>query len=139
MPKQPVIVFEVNETLLDLDALHPTLDCVFGDPAALRLWFAHLITYSEALTLAGVYFPFTDIGAAAQRMLENAGVTGEFERRFSAQPRGHLPGWLSCLGHHRNPVGRLAGWPDPAPGQRPLGVGPQPDYLGSPRRDRPTS
>ncbi len=50
MPKQPVIVFDVNETLLDLDALHPTLDRVFGDPAALRLWFAHLITYSEALT-----------------------------------------------------------------------------------------
>ena len=69
MPKQPVIVFDVNETLLDLDALHPTLDRVFGDPAALRLWFAHLITYSEALTLAGVYVPFTDIGAAVLRML----------------------------------------------------------------------
>ncbi len=69
MAKQPIIVFDVNETLLDLDALHPTLDRIFGDPAALRLWFANLITYSEALTLAGVYVPFTDIGASVLRML----------------------------------------------------------------------
>ncbi|MGA8462744.1 MAG: hypothetical protein WB688_01165, partial [Trebonia sp.] len=39
------------------------------DPAAMRLWFADLITYSEALTLAGVYVPFTDIGGAVLRML----------------------------------------------------------------------
>jgi 2-haloacid dehalogenase len=35
----------------------------------MRLWFANLITYSEALTLAGVYVPFTDIGGAVLRML----------------------------------------------------------------------
>jgi 2-haloacid dehalogenase len=69
MWRRPIIVFDVNETLLDLDTLHPTLDRIFGDPAALRLWFANLITYSEALTLAGVYVPFTDIGAAVLRML----------------------------------------------------------------------
>jgi len=69
MRRRPIIVFDVNETLLDLDTLHPTLDRIFGDPAALRLWFANLITYSEALTLAGVFVPFTDIGAAILRML----------------------------------------------------------------------
>jgi 2-haloacid dehalogenase len=69
MTQQPILVFDVNETLLDLDALHPTLDRIFGDRAALRLWFANLVTYSEALTLAGVYVPFTDIGAAVLRML----------------------------------------------------------------------
>jgi 2-haloacid dehalogenase len=35
----------------------------------MRLWFADLILYSEALTLAGVYVPFTDIGGAVLRML----------------------------------------------------------------------
>jgi 2-haloacid dehalogenase len=69
MRRRPIVVFDVNETLLDLDTLHVTLDRIFGDPAALRLWFANLITYSEALTLAGVYVPFTDIGAAVLRML----------------------------------------------------------------------
>src|SRR5262252_1224952 len=68
-PGRPVIVFDVNETLLNLDALRPTFDRIFNDPAAMRLWFAGLITYSEALTLAGVYVPFTEIGGAALRML----------------------------------------------------------------------
>jgi hypothetical protein len=62
-------VLDVNETLLDLEAIRPTFERIFDDPAALRLWFASLITYSEALTLAGVDVPFTDIGAAVLRML----------------------------------------------------------------------
>ena len=66
---RPVIVFDVNETLLDLEAIRPAFDRIFNDPAAMRLWFADLILYSEALTLAGVYVPFTDIGAAVLRML----------------------------------------------------------------------
>ena len=69
MLDRPVIVFDVNETLLDLDTLRPTFDRLFNDPAAMRLWFANLITYSEALTLASVYLPFTDIGSAVLRML----------------------------------------------------------------------
>jgi 2-haloacid dehalogenase len=52
-----------------LDTIRPTFDRIFDDPAAMRLWFAGLITYSEALTLAEVYVPFTDIGGAALRML----------------------------------------------------------------------
>ena len=51
---KPIIVFDVNETLLDLETMRPTFERIFGDPAAMRLWFAGLITYSEALTLAGV-------------------------------------------------------------------------------------
>jgi 2-haloacid dehalogenase len=93
MPRRPIIVFDVNETLLDLDTLHPTLDRIFGDPAALRLWFANLITYSEALTLAGVYVPFTDIGAAVLRMLgATRDITisdsdaAELTDRFAAMP-----------------------------------------------------
>lgn len=69
MTHQPIVVLDVNETLLDLETLEPTFERIFDDPAALRLWFAGLITYSEALTLAGVYVPFTDIGAAVLRML----------------------------------------------------------------------
>jgi 2-haloacid dehalogenase len=68
VPERPIIVFDVNETLLDLDSLNPIFNRIFNDPAAMRLWFGGLITYSEALTLAGVYVPFTDIGAAVLRM-----------------------------------------------------------------------
>src|ERR1700733_15909113 len=67
--KKPLIVFDVNETLLDLETMNPIFDRIFGDKSAMRLWFANLILYSEALTLAKVYVPFTDIGGAVLQML----------------------------------------------------------------------
>ena len=39
MSDRPFIVFDVNETLLDLDSIRPTFDRIFNDPTAMRLWF----------------------------------------------------------------------------------------------------
>jgi len=108
VPKRPVIVFDVNETLLDLDAIQPVFERIFNDPAAMRLWFANLITYSEALTLAGVYVPFTDIGAAVLRMLaDTRGSTvsaadgAELTDRFASMPpHPEVPGALRRLRDH---------------------------------------
>jgi 2-haloacid dehalogenase len=76
MNQRPLIAFDVNETLLDLETLTPVFERVLGDRLAMRLWFANLILYSEALTLAGAYVPFTDIGAAVLQMLAaSRGVT----------------------------------------------------------------
>jgi 2-haloacid dehalogenase len=69
MAARPLIVFDVNETLLDLETMDPTFQRIFGDKSAMRLWFANLIMYSAALTVAGCYVPFTDIGAAVMKML----------------------------------------------------------------------
>jgi 2-haloacid dehalogenase len=65
----PLIVFDVNETLLDLETMEPTFERIFGEKSAMRLWFANLIMYSAALTVAGCYVPFTDIGSAVMKML----------------------------------------------------------------------
>jgi 2-haloacid dehalogenase len=108
MPERPIIVFDVNETLLNLDAIRPTFDRIFNDPAAMRLWFAGLITYSEALTLAGVYVPFTDIGGAVLRMLAaTRGITtsdadgAELSDRFAAMPpHPEVPAALRRLRDH---------------------------------------
>jgi 2-haloacid dehalogenase len=104
--QRPVIVFDVNETLLDLGTLQPTLERIFEDPAALRLWFAGLITYSEALMLAGVYVPFTDIGAAVLRLLAaTRGIAiadadaDELTERFASMPPH--PDVASALGRLR--------------------------------------
>jgi 2-haloacid dehalogenase len=73
---KPCIVFDVNETLLDLETMTPIFERIFGDKQAMRLWFADLILYSEALTLANVYAPFTEIGAAVMQMLASTrGIT----------------------------------------------------------------
>jgi 2-haloacid dehalogenase len=69
MSALPLIVFDVNETLLDLETMSPVFARIFGDAGAMRLWFANLILYSAALTVAGVYVPFTDIGAAVMTMM----------------------------------------------------------------------
>ena len=59
---KPIIVFDVNETLLDIDVLEPLFRRVFNAEHAMREWFAQLILYSEALTLAGAYIPFGELG-----------------------------------------------------------------------------
>lgn len=69
MTARPLIVFDVNETLLDLGTMEPIFARIFGDRSAMRLWFADLILYSAALTVAGCYVPFTDIGSAVMKML----------------------------------------------------------------------
>ena len=69
MAKLPLIVFDVNETLLDLETMEPTFARIFNDKSAMRLWFANLILYSAALTVAGSYVPFTDIGGAVMKMM----------------------------------------------------------------------
>src|ERR1700689_1713243 len=108
MSERPIIVFDVNETLLDLETIRPTFDRVFDDPAAMRLWFANLITYSEALTLAGVYVAFTDIGSAVLRMLaDTRGIAideadaAELTNRFASMPpHPEVPAALRRLREH---------------------------------------
>jgi hypothetical protein len=42
MAALPLIVFDVNETLLDLETMQPTFERIFGDKSAMRRWFADL-------------------------------------------------------------------------------------------------
>jgi 2-haloacid dehalogenase len=89
----PAIVFDVNETLLDLETMSPIFERIFSDKSALRLWFANLVLYSEALTLVDSYVPFTEIGGAVLRMLAqtrsitiSAADQAELKDRFSSMP-----------------------------------------------------
>ena len=93
MAALPLIVFDVNETLLDLETMEPTFERIFGDKSAMRLWFADLILYSAALTVTGYYVPFTDIGSAVMKMLaDTRGIKiddkdkKELTEKFSTMP-----------------------------------------------------
>ena len=93
MAALPLIVFDVNETLLDLQTMEPTFQRIFGDKRAMRLWFANFIMYSAALTVAGCYVPFTDIGSAVMKMLaDTQGIKigdadkEELKEKFSTMP-----------------------------------------------------
>jgi 2-haloacid dehalogenase len=69
MPDVPMLIFDVNETLLDIEVLKPQFQKIFGDGEVLREWFAQLILYSEAITLARTYVPFGELGGAVLRMI----------------------------------------------------------------------
>jgi len=105
MATHPLIVFDVNETLLDLRVMEPTFEHIFGDRGAMRLWFANLIMYSAVLTLAECYVPFTDIGSAVMKMLaDTRGIRiseadkKELLERFSTMPPyPEVPGALRKL------------------------------------------
>jgi len=63
-----IIVFDVNETLLDVRAIEPHFRRVFGDSNALREWFSLVLLHSEVATLAGPYFDFATLAGAALEM-----------------------------------------------------------------------
>lgn len=88
-----IIVFDVNETLLDIDTLTPLFTRVFGKQRVLREWFAQLVLYSQTMTLSGLYTPFGELGVGALQMVANIRqVTltdddiNEFKERMSALP-----------------------------------------------------
>jgi 2-haloacid dehalogenase len=105
MAALPLIVFDVNETLLDLTTMEPIFERIFGEKSAMRLWFANFIMYSAALTVAGRYVPFTDIGAAVMKMLaDTQGIRisdadkRELTEKFSTMPPyPEVPGALRRL------------------------------------------
>jgi 2-haloacid dehalogenase len=105
MAALPLIVFDVNETLLDLQTMEPIFERIFGEKQAMRLWFANFIMYSAALTVAGCYVPFTDIGAAVMKMLaDTRGIKiGDVDKKeltdkFSTMPPyPEVPGALRKL------------------------------------------
>lgn len=63
MPK--VIVFDVNETLLDLTALDPHFERAFGASSVRQHWFAQVLQSALVTTVVGDYVDFGAIGAAA--------------------------------------------------------------------------
>ena len=64
-----ICVFDVNETLLDIEFITPLFQRLFGDGKFLREWFGQLILYSNVITLSGHYAPFFTLGQGVLRML----------------------------------------------------------------------
>ena len=73
MPR--VCVFDVNETLLDLAALDPHFERVFGDASVRRLWFNQMLQSALVATVTDAYTTFGEAASAALQMTaERQGV-----------------------------------------------------------------
>ncbi len=63
-----VLVFDVNETLLDLAALKLRFEKLFGDSSLLPQWFGQMLRNSLVATITRTYAPFDAQGVAALRV-----------------------------------------------------------------------
>ncbi len=63
-----VCVFDVNETLLDLAALDPHFERIFGDASVRRLWFNQMLQSALVATVTDAYTTFGEAAAAALQM-----------------------------------------------------------------------
>lgn len=88
-----VILFDVNETLLDLAALDPYFVRVFGDAVARREWFDQLLQSALVATVTAAYRDFGALGLGALAMIAaRRGVAvGDAERHALAEGLRHLP------------------------------------------------
>ena len=93
--RRRILVFDVNETMLDITALEPHFARSFGDGQILREWFSTLLLYSNVVTLAGPYADFSAVGGAALDMVAEArGV------RLAAEDRNRILAGTRSLPAH---------------------------------------
>jgi 2-haloacid dehalogenase len=90
-----VCVFDVNETLLDLKALDPHFERVFGDAGVRQSWFLQVLQSAFLATITDTYSDFGAIGAAALDM--TAGRQGV---RISDEDRQAILGGMRELPPH---------------------------------------
>lgn len=64
-----VCVFDVNETLLDLGALDPQFERVFGDASSRQAWFGQFLTSWLTAMVTDIYQDFGTIGGTALEMI----------------------------------------------------------------------
>ena len=64
-PDAGVLVFDVNETLLDVSALVPAFRDVVGSDALLPIWFGRMLRDSLLATITARYRRFDELGTAA--------------------------------------------------------------------------
>lgn len=64
-----VLLFDVNETLLDLAPLEESITNVLLDEGGAKLWFTTMLQYSLVMTVSGEYRPLSEVGVATLQML----------------------------------------------------------------------
>ena len=89
------VVFDVNETLLDLSALDSAFAAHFGDASVRRLWFAQTL---QSALLSNVLKEYRDFGVMAAAALEIAAARSAVT--LSGEARREILGGLRALPAH---------------------------------------
>lgn len=100
MPR--VLVFDVNETLLDLRAMDAPFERVFGDPGVRRLWFAQLLQSAFVSIVTDRYADFGTLGRGALEM-----IAARQDVTLSDADRDEILGTMRRLPAHPEVAGAL--------------------------------
>jgi 2-haloacid dehalogenase len=87
------LVFDVNETMLDLRALDPHFERIFGDATVRKEWFSLVLRNALTLTTIGEYHDFAVVAGASLGMVASTrgvSVTDD-DRTIIATTMGSLP------------------------------------------------
>lgn len=96
------ILFDINETVLDLSSLRPKFESVFGDASVTATWFAMLLHSSTVCALTGVS---TGFGALAGAMLDSLAARSGLE--ISKEQRSDILDGFASLRPHDDVVPAL--------------------------------
>jgi 2-haloacid dehalogenase len=95
LSKPKVIIFDVNETLLDLEGMRKSVGAAIGGREdLLPLWFSTMLHYSLVVSATGNYESFGNIGVAALQMvaeINDIEVTQEEAKNAILTPLRSLP------------------------------------------------
>jgi 2-haloacid dehalogenase len=70
MQKPKLLIFDVNETLLDLSSMKASINKALDHEFAFNQWFSFMLQYSLVDTVTGNYHDFGTIGKAAMTMTQ---------------------------------------------------------------------
>ena len=92
-----LIVFDVNETLLDLKALDPRFEEIFGNASVRTVWFGQVLRNSLVATITGQYEDFGKIAGSALTM------TAQLNKiQLSDEDRAAIMGGIRSLPPHQD-------------------------------------
>ncbi len=98
-----IILFDMNETVLDLSSLKPDFEMLFGDSSSMSIWFATLLHNSTVCALTNVAAGFASLASVAlDKLAAKRGVT------LSIAQRDHLMDGFANLQPHCDVIPALA-------------------------------
>jgi len=95
----PIIVFDVNETLLDLAPIREWFANRFGDEPTATMWFGELLRLSFVSAAADQYVPFPELAASAL-----ATTAERFGASIGDGDISHIGGVLTTLSAHADVI-----------------------------------
>ena len=99
MLKPQLLIFDVNETLLDLSPLKDSINSALENDLGFEVWFPQLLHYSLVETLTDNYRDFSEIAAAVFKM-----TAEKFNKNFSDEEVKEILSKITELPPHADVV-----------------------------------